>query len=159
MSLEITLSYITKAEYDAGTPVNGTPANALIMKEFENSNNDPNDKEIYLQLQISNSGNTDVTPSLWYSIPSTDLTLLDNYTEITLAQSSTDIVSKLDNNILELSFINNGNVFKLTSSRQSLGVSIPANGTEVFFGYISLMKNNSQFDIFKGSFDINVEET
>ena len=51
MSLEITLSYITKAEYDAGTPVNGTPANALIMQEFENSNNEANDKVCSFKFQ------------------------------------------------------------------------------------------------------------
>ncbi len=159
MSLEITLSYITKEEYDLATPVLGTAANALIMKSFEELNNNLEKKEIYLQLQIKNAGSTNVTPSIWYSIPTTNLTLLENYTEITLAQSSTDIISKLDNSKIELSFIVNGATVKLTSSRQSLGVTISGGSTLVFFGYLSLVKSNGSFDIFKGSFDINVEET
>ncbi len=159
MSLEITLSYITKEEYIAAIATSGTTANALVMKNFEELNGNLDTKEIYLQLKIENTGNTGVIPSIWYSIPTTNLTLLESYTEITLAQSSTDIVSKLDNNMIEFSFIVNGAIVRLTSSRQSLGVTINGGSTLVFFGYLSLVKSNGSFDIFKGSFDINVEET
>ncbi len=156
MSLEINLFYLTKVDYENENVSSGTPFNALKMENFIEIHS--NLKKIYVRLEIKNSSNQTAKPNIWYSIPSTNLTLLENFTKITLAQSSTDIVSKLDNNLLEFFLKINGNELRLTHSRSSMGLILQPQETIKLFGEIVMKKFPAeQFEIFKGSFDINID--
>lgn len=165
MSLEMSIKYLTKADYDLYLINQGNVANALFSKEF--SDEIDSKKYIYFRIQVTNNDMQNTKDVYFnYSIPSTNLTLLENYTEIRLNQSTTDIVSKLENAQLNLVITkakDNADVdleiseTKISSSKQKIN-SITANSIYHYFGYLEYPLVNNNSDIFSGSFDINVEE-
>lgn len=166
MSLEMSVKYLTKEEYEFYSINDGSIANAFISKEF--SDTIDNKKYIYFRIQVINDDMQNTKDVYFnYSIPSTNLTLLENYTKIRLNQSTTDIISKLENAQLNLVITkakdNTGadlsiSQTKISSSKQKKINSITANSIYHYFGYLEYPLANNSSDIFSGSFDINLEE-